>query len=146
MDVRTPVSSARLLHLTMTALILAGCRASDGDGYLVWVVNESPEPVFILFRGESSLGDVPNPAAASYLASPGTRDIPGPFIYVDETHAGSITLVDASCQVIERFDLRPGDFGVKIAEDGTASLREYGFGQRPSTTEQLAATKDCLGM
>lgn len=107
----------------------------------VWVTNAWSEPVqVILHEGPAFEGTW----RASFRADAGTLDRPGSFIDIAEGERGWVEVLTVNCASLNRFEVDAGDFGIHVSSDGSATIRRYGFGQRPTNDAALPASADCL--
>jgi hypothetical protein len=123
-------------------LLLGGCFMGDGRGFKVWATNQWDTPVHIVLEGDPSPDGLAT--RSSFRADPGIVDTSGSFVDLTEGNDGWVEVFDVGCMSLGRFEVDAGDFGVTISADGEATIREYGFAQRPTTQERLPPSADCL--
>jgi hypothetical protein len=132
----------RLVATAPLLLLLGGCFMGDGRGFHVWVTNQSATPVHVVLEGDT-LPDG-QPTRSSFRADPGIVDTPGSFVDLAEGNDGWVEVLDVGCMSLGRFEVDAGDFGVTVSAGGEATIREYGFAQRPTTQERLPPSAECL--
>lgn len=125
--------SASKLALICLTVVLTGCWA-DGGVYQVRFDNHSSDDVIIAFDGlelgweDGSVGD---PSSTFILAEAGRTGSVGPVVNLDwssstnDWESGTIMLLNANCELIRTFEVRPDNYVLSINEQGATSLQPY---------------------
>jgi hypothetical protein len=133
----------------MVALILGACEPDGPRGYAIWVTNESASDHLVSMGGESSLGDTPDPSSVTFLSPRRSAELMGPFVDLDRAADGSllpaqVRVLAVDCRIVSTFEVGAGDYHLVIDASGSGHLEEYGWGQRPTSQDYLAETRQCV--
>jgi hypothetical protein len=120
-----------------TVILLVGCDAGgcafvpcDGEGYGVWVTNQSDSEAFVRF------GD----SGPTYRVAPRAVDGRGPWIDVSNGRVAMVSVWDSQCALIDSMPLEPGEYRLTIEDGGLALSSEDVMNNAGQDLEVAAAS------